>query len=119
VTDDRGPDRRSTEGAPLRVAFDELSRCLEEEAHRAHSRDESVRQSLRECAIIARGLGLRPEWFVVVLKRILNRRPDLQARLEERSTQDARWSRGDNLISWAIAEYFGAGGAAGDRDRQV
>ena len=109
------PDRRSAQAAPLRVAFDELSRCLEEEADRTDPRDESVRQSLRECAVIARRLGLRPEWFIVVLKRILNRRPDLQARLEAKSTHNARWSRGDNLISWAIAEYFTAGRDASDR----
>lgn len=115
MTSDHAPDRRSAEAAPLRVAFDELSRCLAEEVRRPRARDESVRQSLRECAVIARRLGLRPEWFVVVLKRILNRRPDLQAQLEAKSAQDARWSRGDNLIALAIAEYFGAADDASER----
>lgn len=100
-------ERRVDEASRLRLAIDELESCLARLRPGVGTADDGLRPQLRSCAESARQLALPPERFLVVLKRVLDRRPELHAELEVPGISQPRWTRRERLISWAIGEYYG------------
>ena len=101
-----GRDRRTRDAALLREAVAALEARLGRVGADLRAFDESLCPQLRSCAAAARRMALPPERYLKVVKRILDRRPDLHAEIESLSLVAPRWSRRERLISWAIAEYF-------------
>lgn len=99
-------DRRAGDATPLRGAVADLENCLRRLRADLRGLEESVRPQLRSCAAAAREMALPPERYLVVVKRAVDRRPELHAEIEPASLVAPRWSRRDRLISWAIEEYF-------------
>ncbi len=97
------PDRRSSENEALRAAFDELVESLEQ-----RQGDAVARLALRTCARHARERGIPPERFLVTLKRLLSSNPEILARLAAVAAFRARRSPFDEIVTWAIEEYYGA-----------
>ena len=115
VTEGQAADRRAFDAAPFRDAVEAFVRCLDRHQVQLQATDEVLQRGLRTCAATAHGLALPPERYLIVIKNVLNRRPDLQAEFRIDSLASARWTRRDRIVSWAIEAYFDSGEGASER----
>jgi hypothetical protein len=98
---DSHSDRRASENEPLRDAFDALVASLEQ-----RQGDAVAQLALGACASHARRSGVTPERFIATLKRLLDSRPEVAARLASIALFRRRRSAYEEIVTWAIKAYF-------------